>query len=715
MRDKLTPTKAWFLSVLLAAALGPAALAQQPAPSEPAEAAWADEEPLRFRETVNVDDGLPGAPLLHVTSLRLPVALASVPASLSVVPRTLIQIQNVPFLGEALRNVSGLNVASGFGVHDFFVIRGFGSLGSARILTDGAAEPAATFVPLYNVERIEVLKGPATFLYGAGPLAGAVHLIRKRPVDRQFGVGSVSFGQFGTFEGTLDANRANRGGSLAFRVNALTRRSDGYRDDKPSSLHAVHPALAWRPDPSLGLIASLEYVRAEFAPDSGLPLVGNALPPVPQTRSYQSPFDGSRQDFVKARLDVEKRIGERLVLRDKLYYADLDWRADGSMLSGVMPIAPDSLLVMRSLTMLDDRQQILGNQAEAQLSFTTGPLAHHLLSGIELAQLDDAFTQEVASLPGIDLLDPVERAAEPLAPIPALTRVGDTQSLVLAPYVVDHVRLRSGTEVFAGARLDILDFDDSASGTERRDVKLSPMAGLMHTFRGGVSLYANLATAFAPPSTLAEGERVPEEARQLEVGVKKTLLGGRMMATAAAYHLEKENIAIPDDNGLTGHVGDQRSRGVELEVTADLTEGWNASGGYAFSDAVLTRFAERVLVGFVPPTYATVDRSGNAPAFAPRHILNLWLSRKLGWGLGVGAGARYVGNQYIAEDNTFEIDDYWLLNAALSYQRNGWRWSVNLENLTDREYQTRGFAGYSVIPGNPFAAYAKLELSLGSR
>ncbi len=175
------------------------------------------------------------------------------------------------------------------------------------------------------------------------------------------------------------------------------------------------------------------------------------------------------------------------------------------------------------------------------------------------------------------------------------------------------------------------------------------------------------------------------------------------------------NIAIPDDTGLTRHVGDQRSRGVELELTADLAEGWNAFGAYAFSDAVLTRFAERVLVGFVPPTYATVDRSGNAPAFAPRHILNLWLSRKLGWGLGVGAGARYVGKQYIAEDNAFEIDDYWLLNAALSYQRKGWRWSVNLENLTDREYQTRGFAGSSVIPGNPFAAYAKLELSLGSR
>jgi outer membrane receptor protein involved in Fe transport len=205
---------------------------------------------------------------------------------------------------------------------------------------------------------------------------------------------------------------------------------------------------------------------------------------------------------------------------------------------------------------------------------------------------------------------------------------------------------------------------------------------------------------------------VPEEARQLEVGLKQTFLGGRGMVTLAAYHLEKENIAIPDRGGFTQTVGSQRSRGLELELSAETLGGWLVSAAYALNEAELTEFADRALVGFFPPTYATIDRSGNVPAFAPRHILNLWATRRFDGGLTLGAGARYLGGQFIAEDNAFEIDDYLTLNAMVSYQRGRWRGSLNLENLSDQEYETRGYGAASVIPGQPFAAYARLELTL---
>jgi outer membrane receptor protein involved in Fe transport len=210
------------------------------------------------------------------------------------------------------------------------------------------------------------------------------------------------------------------------------------------------------------------------------------------------------------------------------------------------------------------------------------------------------------------------------------------------------------------------------------------------------------------------GERVPEEARQLEIGAKAELLGGKAFATAAIYHLEKDNIAIPDETGLTRRIGDQRSRGLELELAAAPAEGWRLSVSYALNDAELTRFAEQVVVAIEPYTVATLDRSGNDPAFAPRHLLGLWASRRLESGLTLGAGARYVGRQYVAEDNAFALDDYLLLDALLSYGRGPWRLSLNFENLTGSEYETRGFGRSSVIPGDPFTLSAKLELDLGS-
>ena len=135
-------------------------------------------------------------------------------------------------LGEALRNVSSLNLQSGFGVHDFFTMRGFDSLSSGLILTDGAPEPEVTFYQLYNVELVEVLKGPAGFLYGSNPLAGAVNLVRKQPLPFRSAVIGVSAGSYETLEGSADLNIASAGGKATFRLNSLWREANHYRDQK---------------------------------------------------------------------------------------------------------------------------------------------------------------------------------------------------------------------------------------------------------------------------------------------------------------------------------------------------------------------------------------------------------------------------------------------------------------------------------------------------
>ena len=706
-------------ALALSAALAPAPLsAQTPAPP-PAAAedegrkGQKEQDAPRYRETVDVEGELPAAPALHTTAFKAPLDLQTTPLSVGVVSRPVFQGQAALVLGDALRNVSGVNVATGFGVFDYFVIRGFDSLSSGLVLTDAAPEPESTFHPLYNVRQVEVLKGPAAFLYGGNPLSGAVHLVRKQPRGGRFAEVGFFYGSFQSFEGAADANVARADGVLALRVNAMSRRGQGWRDEKDARVHAVNPALTWRPDAGTRVTANLEYVRSEYQPDSGLPVVFGALASVPRTRSYQSPFDASEQDHYRLRLDVERRLGDRVVLRDKLYYTDLAWRSDGTLIVAAFPDAAGAVQVARTMGLLDDRQRLLGNQLEALLTFSTGGVGHNLLAGVEASRLSDDFTLDVAFLPFISLLAPVETARRPFFLLPGLSQAGEARAVVVAPYLVDQARVSESVRVFAGARLDTLDYEERRSRTDRTHTRLSPMGGLSWSPASSLSLYLSAGAAFAPPSTLVVGERVPEESRQVEVGAKRTFRGGRGFASLALYHLEKDNVAIPDGSGVTRQAGDQRSRGVEVEASAELGPGWFGVASYAFTDAELTRFAE--VVPLSPPAFAVVDRSGNRPPFAPRHLAGLWVMKQLASGLGLGAGARYVGRQFIAEDNAFAIEDALTFDALASYKRGRWKWSLNLKNLTGREYETRGFGSASVIPGAPFAAYGRLDVTLGSR
>jgi iron complex outermembrane receptor protein len=697
--------------VALAFLVPPDLSAQEASPSSEAEEP--KPELPRYEETVEVQGDLPSAPTAALSATRIPVPLLETPASVSVVPRSLFETQQAVVMGDALRNAAGVNVGTGFGTFDYFVIRGFDSLSTGLVLTDSVAEPESTFYPLYNVRQVEVLKGPGAFLYGSNPLSGAVQLVRKQPQARRFADLRMAYGSFESLEGGLDANAANADGSLAFRVNGYYRDADGYRDAKPSTLGAVNPSLSWRPDAATRLTLNFEYVSADFMPDSGLPLVDGTIPDVPRTRSYQTPFDMSEQDIYRARVDFERQVGS-LTFRDKLYFTDLAWDSDGTLINGAGGPAPFTQAA-RSMTLLDDRQKLFGNQAEAMLQFTTGSVRHEMLAGFEISRMTDEFTLDVALMPNISVYEPVETAQAPV-PIPAFGQRGDARSLVFAPYLVDRLAVGSRVHVFAGARLDVLDYDDAATATERNDTRCSPMVGVTYAPRPELSLYASGGSAFAPPSTLVVGPREPELSRQLELGAKRTFAGGKAFASLAVYHLERDDVAIPDETGVARQNGDQRSRGLELELAGDVGAGVYVSAGYALSDAELTRFSERVIVGFDPlPVFGTVDRSGNTPAFAPRHLASFWVMKRLPAGFGLAAGARYVGGQFIAEDNAFELDDYLLLDAALSYHRGAATVRVNFKNISDRDYFTRGFGSASVIPGDPFAVYGSLELGFGGR
>ncbi len=706
-----------FSCFLLGLTLSGLAAAQDP--QEPPAATYED--------VLFVEGALPEVPDSNTIATKLPLPLQQTPASVGVVARPLFIEQGSVVLGDALRNVSGLNVETQNGVADYFLVRGFDSVANGLVLTDGAPEPEISFYQLYNIERVEVLKGPGGFLYGANPIAGTINMVRKQPASgRSVDVG-LSGGSYGTFGGTLDWNAGGEG-PFAFRLNGLWQESDGYRDDKPSEVKGVNPAFSWRTGDRGVLNVNFEFLDTSFSPDAGIPLVTVFGPPPPnlpvpfpgvpigveiadvsRTQSYQSPFDRSEQETRRAQVDYETEISDRFSLRNKTFYRQLDWLSDGTLLNGVIPgfgFFPDQ--VIRTLVLLDDTQEFFGDQLEMVYRAETGAIDHSLLAGVEVGQYDDDFTLDFAFLPTIGLNDPVE-TAQGFQRIP--NQAADASSQVIAPYVIDRIGFSDRFQVVLGARWDSIDYEDKVSDTSRDFSKVSPILGLVYSPVPSFSLYANAGEAFAPPSSRVVGERKPEESQQVEVGTKGEFWGGRLQSTFAVYQLERENVAIPDLTGFIQQTGTQRARGAELELAGEPVRGLRTLFSYAYNDSELTRFSEFVITGPGPTDFIIVDRSGNQSAFAPKHIANLWVSKRFG-GFGVGAGGRYLSKQFIAEDNAFELDSTFEANASLSYDWADWRLNLHLKNLTDEEIFTRGFGNTSVLPAPGFSIYGGFEYRL---
>jgi len=714
--------RAWTAAALAAA---PALLLAQE--SGPEETAQSEEQVIQGQaaEFIFVEGSLPLVPSSNTIAAKLPLPLFLTPNNVGIVTSELMREQNARVMGDALNNVSGVNVQPGFGVTDYFVIRGFDSLSSSLILTDGAPEPEATYWQLYNVELVEVLKGPGGFLYGSNPLAGTVNLVRKQPLTAQRIAGGASFGSFADFEGLLDYNYGKPDSDVAVRLNALYRRADGYRDEKGSRVTAFNPSLTWKLDEDHGLNASFEYVDARYSPDAGVPLLLTGfgadgspnfeVAPVDPKNNYNSQFDKSDQDIYRFQIDYEGTISDSVTIRNKLYSRKLNWISDGTLINGAAPqfglAGLTGYSVLRTFIALDDRQDFLGNQLEAIFEFDTGRVGHSLLAGAEFGRYADEFTLDVAFLAPIDLDNPVNAPIDP-QPIPGQRSAGDARSVVFAPYVIDQISFSPSFQLLAGARLDTIDFKDDLTQRERKDSEVSPMFGAVWLPTRDVSVYGNYSSSFAPPSPRAFGDFEPERSRQVEFGIKTRWLDGRAQATAAVYELERENIAIPDDNGFTQQIGDQRSRGFELELAIEPGAGLRAVAAYAYNDAELTKFAETVFVptpvGFVP---FVVDRSGNRPAFAPEHLVSFWGTKTFTNGLGVSLGGRYVGEQFIAEDNAFAVAGAFVVDAAATYAWDSYSLSVNVQNLTGTDYYTRGFGSQSVIPATPAAAWVRLGVA----
>ncbi len=670
---------------------------------------------------ITVEESLPEKAEESAFFTKSPLPILETPASVSVVPQSLFKSQDGVILSDTLKNVPGVNIQTGFGVHDLFVVRGLDSLSSGLVLTDGAAEPEATFYDLYNVDQVEVLRGPLGFLYGGNSIFGAVNLKRKQPlVGQQFLQASYRLGSFDPVRVQFDFNRSSPGSSVAFRFNAMGQFSEGYRS-KPSYQGAVNPAFRWDLNERTTMTVNLEYVVNEFEPDAGIPVIKDRITQVPRRTSYGSDHDDSAQEIFRFRLDLESSLTDWFKIRSKIYHTDLEWISDGTLITGVLPAPsiaifppiPSPLEVHRVLNSLDNRQRLLGAQFETIFQFATGAISHNLMVGIEISRMTDRFSLDVFHLPALPLVNP-DPHVDPynnIFPIQGQYQEGNVSSVIWSPYIIDHFQPLEFLQFFAGGRFDVLEYREKVSSTHRKETQFNPIVAAVFQPMEKGFVYVSAGTAFGTPSTLVVGPRQPEESRQIEGGFKKELFGGNLRAELSIYNLRKSNIAIPDQSGVTRQLGVQDSQGIEVALSAQLSDLWYLSGNYSLNRSILNSFSESVMTGINPVTYATLDRSNNFAPFAPQHIFNLWTHKEFSNRLGVAWGPRYVSGQFIAADNLFEMEDYWTMDAVLSYRLHNWQVRLNFKNLTGADYEVRGFGSSSVIPADGATVFATIQFT----
>jgi TonB-dependent siderophore receptor len=606
-------------------------------------------------------------------------------------------------LKDSLKNVAGVTTHSGNGVHDFFVVRGFDSLDGATIFTEGVWEPEVSVYDLYNIEAVHVLKGPGSFHFGGNSLAGSVNLIRKKPVFGQTGGElETTIGSYSTFRAVVHGNLAHDA-NHASSLNAMYETSDGYREGMDSEKYAFNPSLRLKVGTRSEALISAEYAHYAFTPDAGIPTLGPTLVDVDRKRSFQNKGEYSDQDLYRVSLDLRTDLGPDTMMRNKTYFTSLDWDSSGSIFAGFVAFGaggePSPRTLSRYQPVLTDEQRVYGHELELQREMGM----HTFSIGGEYTRIEDTFLLTINPTTNIDVPTGFQSPAF-LPPQPENS--GDAEVDIFSTYATGRTEWSDQFATVIGGRVDWIDFDDGLQNISRSDTEFSPFGGLLFHVHPKMTLFANASRGFAPPSTQTQGERgKPEESIQYEGGVKFACDDCGTSLQLAVFNLERDDIAIPDTSGVTSQTGSQESNGVELEFTQRVCEFFSLAGSYAYLDSELNDFAER-LGPFV------LDRSGATAAFAPEHVAQLWADIKFGGGLGVATGVRYVGEQFISPDNSYQIEDYAQWDGQVYFEQKDWRAAMTVKNITDEDILGRGTGSTSVRPENGTSVYGTLSLKL---
>jgi len=637
------------------------------------------------------------------TATKTDAPILLTPFSVEVIDRDLMDDQYATNLDDVLRNVAGVIPGGYYKNYDYYRIRGFES-GNNTFL-DGL--PLRRYISIseevFGLERVEVLKGPASALYGYSNVGGLVNMVSKRPrpggfADLHVGVGNYDFVEVGADVG----GSLVESGAITGRFNALYRRQGTFTDflDTGERIYAA-PAVSIALGPNTDLTILTQFVHDNVP--VAMPLVApgtvlnNPNGRLPISRNLGEPGYQNITDSTRTLLGYQfsHNFNEVFSFRQNFRYRWQDTKFGGIYNS---ILEPDMRTLTRFVYESHEKNKAINVDNIGAAKFETGPVKHYAFVGADFFYETADFSATFAGIAPIDIFDPVY-GAEPgeFAPI-ALQR--DTQKQ-LGIYAQEQALLWDQLMILVGGRWDFVwtDNHDRMLDIEYKkdDNKFSPRVGIAWEFVPGVSVYGNYSRSFYPQvgSTDALGKPLPPETgEQWEGGFKTLYFEGRLQSTVSVYQITKENVAIEDplNPGFSINTGKQRSRGFEVEVAANAAPGWDFIGAYAYTDAEVLKDT------FIPEGTPTINVPKNALSLWTKYVLQTGPLR----GLGAGVGGQYYSKQSGDLLNTFDLPSYWLAEAAAYYSRGRFRAQVNIENLFDKRYFPASYSYEYVIPGDPF-------------
>ncbi|QMW23844.1 TonB-dependent receptor [Sandaracinobacteroides saxicola] len=631
---------------------------------------------------------------------KIDAPLRDIPQTIDSVSGELLRDQRALSIQDALKNVPGVGFSSGDGQRDQVTLRGFSAIADQYV--DGFRDDSLYFRDLSNIERVEVIKGPAAVLYGRGSSGGLINRVRKLP-GTHGGQVAASVGSFDAWR--LEGDVGAAGDGVAGRLTGAIERGDSYRDQQFIRRGAVAPSLRVG-DERTALLVQADWLDDERVTDFGIPAFRGRPVAVPRGTYYGAAnardVDTSRAKVWSASAVLTHEFAGGWRLRNGFRTYDYRLARNNTLPGSVNEVAQTVSLNRSNL-----RREETGwfNQSELSGDVMLGGMTHRLLLGVEVAhQVKDIVSRTKNGIAVVDLFAPVNPVL-PLVLNVAPANDNRARFATLGLYVQDLVTLTPRLKAMLGLR-----FDRFRQTTQQRlpgqanlartDRNWSPRAGLVWQPDGQQSWYVSWSRSFQPSGengaiAVSNADIAPEITQNYEVGGKFEFLGGRLGATVALFRLQRDNIKSTDPVTLKLiPIGTQRTNGVEASVTGSLGDGFQLVAGYAWLDA---RVVKSIAVDAGQPV------QGKRATITPEHSGNLWLTKDFGarWGLGVGANA--VGSRFANPGNTVVLPGYVTADALGWVQLGRVRVQANVRNIFDRGYIVAGHGTNANLnlPGGP--------------
>ena len=662
-----------------------------------------------------------------LSATRTDTPLRDVPQSITVVTRDLIRDQNMLSMGDVVRYVPGVGISQGEGNRDAVIFRGNNSTGDFYV--DGLRDDVQYFRDLYNIDRVEVLKGSNGMIFGRGGGGGVINRVTKEAGWTPITEISAQYGSFSQKRVAVDINRAIND-VVAFRLNAVYEHSNSFRNGVELERGGVNPTFTIKPSAQTKIVLGGEYFTDNRVGDRGIPSFGTITSPTPIVDSGR-PADTHRSTFfgdpnrspnsvdVRALTSlVEHAFDNGLTVRNRTRYADYDKFYQNVFSSG--PATAESATGTVNIQAYNEgtRRDNIFNQTDFLYALNTGPVRHEFMAGVEYGRqvtdvsrnngfFNNNFTNagRTSSVPFFNpiSLTPLTFRSDPTGGASGGTPPVNNHGVVevFGVYLQDQITLHPQLKAVLGVRYDNFDLKFRNNNTGQllhtNDGLISPRAGLIYKPIETMSIYGNYSLSYVPRAgdqlsslNLTNAALKPEQFMNLELGAKWDIRPD-LALTAALYQLDRSNVIAPVPNDITRTtlVDGQRARGAEVGLMGRITSQWSVMGGYAYTDAEIIRAI-------------TGAPAGAVVAQVPKHTVSMWNRYDFAPWLGLGLGVIHRSSMYAALDNTVLLPGFTRLDSAMFVRLNKTlRIQANIENIADIDYVASAHNNNNILPGAP--------------